>query len=114
VVYHFRASKAIGLGPKLKTESEGQTFTPGQGGGVGGRGIGSGGPSIRLDAGAPRRFTLVFALGVNNLFNIVNLGTPNGVLLSPLFNKTQSLAGNQFGSPVAGNRSVFLQSTFSF
>jgi Carboxypeptidase regulatory-like domain len=114
VVYHLRASKVIGLGPKLKTETEGQTFTPGQGGGVGGRGIGSGGPAIRLDAGAPRRFNLTFALGVNNLFNIVNLGTPNGVLLSPLFNKTQQLAGNQFGSPVAGNRSVFLQTTFSF
>jgi hypothetical protein len=104
----------IGIGPKLKTEGEGQTFTPGQGGGVGGRGIGSGGPAIRLDAGAPRRFNLTFAVGANNLFNIVNLGTPNGVLLSPLFNKTQSLAGNQFGGPVAGNRSIFLQSSFSF
>jgi hypothetical protein len=114
VVLHFRASKVIGIGPKLKTEGEGQTFTPGQGGGVGGRGIGSGGPAIRLDAGAPRRFNLTFAVGANNLFNIVNLGTPNGVLLSPLFNKTQSLAGNQFGGPVAGNRSIFLQSSFSF
>jgi hypothetical protein len=113
VVYHLRASKVIGIGPRLKTEGEGQSFTPGQGG-VGGRGLSSGGPSIRLDAGAPRRFNLTFAMGVNNLFNIVNLGTPNGVLDSKLFNQTQSLAGNQFGSPVSGNRSVFLQSTFSF
>ena len=112
-VYHLRVSKVIGLGPKLKTDTEGQTFTPGNGG-VSGRGLSSGGPSIRLDAGAPRRFNLTFAAGANNVFNIVNWGTPNGVLLSPLFNKTQSLAGNQYGGPVPGNRSIFLQSTFSF
>jgi hypothetical protein len=114
VVYHIRVSKVLGIGPKIKTEGEGQSFTPGQGGGVGGRGIGSGGPSIRLDAAAPRRFNLTLVAGANNLFNVVNLGTPNGVLLSPLFNRTQSLAGGQFGSPVPGNRSVFLQSNFTF
>jgi hypothetical protein len=113
IVYHVRASKVFGIGPKLKTEGEGQTFTPGNGG-VSGRGLSSGGPAIRLDAAAPRRFNLTLAAGANNIFNIVNWGTPNGVLLSPLFNKTQSLAGGQFGGPVPGNRSVFLQSTFSF
>ncbi|MGD0738261.1 MAG: carboxypeptidase regulatory-like domain-containing protein [Terracidiphilus sp.] len=113
-VYHVRVSKVFGIGPKIKTAGDGQTFTPNQGGGVGGRGIGSGGPAIRLDAAAPRRFNLTLAAGVNNVFNIVNWGTPNGVLLSPLFNKTQSLANGQFGSPVPGNSSVFLQSTFSF
>jgi hypothetical protein len=113
IVYHIRVSKVIGIGPKLKTEGEGQSFTPGNGG-VGGRGISSGGPSIRLDAAAPRRYNLTLVAGANNLFNIVNWGTPNGVLLSPLFNKTQSLAGGQFGSPVPGNRSIFLQSTFTF
>ena len=111
----MRASKVVGIGPRLKEEGEGNTYNPGQnGGGVGGRGIGSGGPSIRLDAAAPRRYNLTFIVGANNLFNIVNRGTPNGVLLSPLFNKTQSLAGGQFGGPVPGNRSIFLQSTFSF
>ena len=113
-VYHARISKVFGIGPKIKTAGEGQTFTPNQNGGVGGRGIGSGGPAIRLDAAAPRRFNLTLAGGANNVFNHVNLATPNGVLLSPLFNKTQSLADGPFGSPVAGNRTVFLQSTFSF
>ncbi len=113
-VCHVRASKVFGIGPKLKTEGEGQSFTPGGNGGVSGRGLSGGGPSIRLDAAAPRRYNLTLAAGANNVFNVVNLGTPNGVLLSPLFNKTQSLAGNQFGSPVPGNRSIFLQSTFSF
>lgn len=114
VVYHIRASKVFGIGPKLKTEGEGQTFTPGGRGDVSGRGLSSGGPSIRLDAAAPLRYNLTLAIGANNVFNVVNLSTPNGVLLSPLFNRTQSLAGNQFGSPVPGNRSIFLQSNFSF
>ena len=114
VVYHIRVSKVIGIGPKLKTEGEGQTYNPNQGGGVGGRGLSSGGPSLRLDAAAPRRFNLTLVAGANNLFNIVNRGTPNGVVLSPIFNQTQSLAGGQFGGPVPGNRSIFLQSAFSF
>jgi hypothetical protein len=46
--------------------------------------------------------------------NIVNLGTPNGVLLSPLFNQTQSLAGGQFGSPTPGTRTIFIQANLSF
>ena len=112
--YHVRISKVFGVGPKIKQAGEGQSFTPNQGGGVGGRGIGSGGPAIRLDAAAPRRYNLTFAAGGNNVFNVVNWGAPNGVLLSPLFNKSQSLAGGQFGGPVPGNRSIFLQATFSF
>jgi len=49
-----------------------------------------------------------------NIFNIVNLGTPNGTLQSPLFGKTQSLASGPFGSPTPGNRSVFAQAVFTF
>jgi hypothetical protein len=48
------------------------------------------------------------------LMVIVNLGTPNGTLGSPLFGKTQSLASGPFGSPTPGNRSVFLQAIFTF
>jgi hypothetical protein len=112
-VLHVRISKVIGIGPRIEKAGEGQTFTPG-GGGVSGRGLSGGGGSIRLDAAAPRRYNLTVVAGANNLLNMVNLGTPNGVLLSPLFNQTQSLAGGQFGSPVSGNRSIFLQSTFTF
>jgi Carboxypeptidase regulatory-like domain len=113
VIAHLRISKAFGIGPQIKTAGEGQSFTPG-GGNVGNRGIGSGGPSIRLDASVPRRYNLTFAASVNNAFNIVNRATPNGVLLSPLFNQTQSLANGQFGSPVPGNRTIYLISTFNF
>jgi hypothetical protein len=45
---------------------------------------------------------------------VVNLGTPNGVLLSPLFNKTQSLAGGVFSNPSPGNRLISFQSNFTF
>jgi len=112
-VLHVRVSKVFGIGPRIKTEGEGQTFTPG-GGGVGGRGLSGGGPAIRLDAAAPRRFNLTLVAGANNVLNMVNLGTPNGVLLSPLFNQTQTLANGPFGSPTPGNRTVVFQSNFSF
>ncbi|HUV70393.1 MAG TPA: carboxypeptidase regulatory-like domain-containing protein [Terracidiphilus sp.] len=109
MVYHLRISKVIGIGPRIKTAGEGQMYHSGNNGLSGG-----GGTALRLDAAAPRKYNLTFVAGANNLFNIVNLGTPNGVLLSPLFNKTQSLAGGQFGNPTPGNRTIFLQSTFSF
>jgi hypothetical protein len=44
----------------------------------------------------------------------VNLGTPNGVLLSPLFNKAQTLAGGQFANSLPGTRTIGFQSTFTF
>jgi len=112
-VLHVRFSKVFGIGPRIKTAGEGQTFTPG-GGNVGNRGIGGGGPAIRLDAAAPRRYNLTLVAGANDILNVVNLGTPNGVLLSPLFNKTQTLAGGQFGSPGPGTRSFTFQTNFTF
>ncbi len=111
-VFHVRVSKVIGVGPRIKEAAEGNTIHNNNS--VSGRGLSGGGAAIRLDAGAPRKFNLTFAVGANNLFNIVNLGTPNGVLKSPLFGQTQQLAGGQFGGATPGNRSVFLQSRFSF
>jgi hypothetical protein len=112
-VVHVRISKNFGIGPRVKTAGEGESFTPG-GGNVSSRGIGGGGPSIKLDATAPRRYNLTLVAGANDLFNIVNLGTPNGVLLSPLFNQTQTLAGGQFANSLPGTRSIGFQSTFTF
>jgi len=112
-VVHIRISKVLGIGPKIKTAGEGQTFTPG-GGNVSNRGLGSGGPAIKLDATVPRRYNLTLVAYANDLFNIVNLGTPNGVLLSPLFNKAQTLAGGQFANSLPGTRTIGFQSTFTF
>jgi len=112
-VVHVRISKVFGIGPRIEKAGEGQSFTPG-GGSVSGRGIGGGGASVRLDAAVPRRYNLTLVAGASNLLNIVNLGTPNGVMTSPLFGQTQSLAGGQFASPTPANRVVVFQSNFSF
>jgi hypothetical protein len=51
-------------------------------------------------------------VGAINAFNIVNLGAPVGQLSSPLFGKSNSLAGG-FG-PAGGNRTIDFQVAFSF
>ena len=112
-VYHVRLSKVIGVGPRTRTAGEGQTYTA-NGNSVSGRGIGNGGAAVRLDQTAPRRFNLTFVIGASNVFNMVNLGSPNGVLLSPLYGKTQALAGGTFANPTPGNRAINFQTTFSF
>ncbi len=112
-VVHLRLSKVIGVGPRVEEAGKGLTYKGG-GQSVSGQGLSRGGAAIRLNAGAPRRYNLVFAVGVDNLFNMVNLGPPNGVLLSPLFNQSLTLAGAEFASPTPGNRSITLQTTFSF
>jgi hypothetical protein len=112
-VYHVRISKVIGVGPRTKTAGQGQTYTA-NANSVSGRGIGNGGAAVRLDQTAPRRFNLTFVIGASNALNIVNLGTPNGVLLSPLYGKTQALAGGPFANPTPGNRAINFQTTFSF
>jgi hypothetical protein len=61
-----------------------------------------------------RKYSLTLVVAALNLFNVVNRGTPNGVLNSSLFGESQTLAGGQFGSPTAGNRSILLQAAFAF
>jgi hypothetical protein len=112
-VLHMRVSKVIGIGPRI----EGAKGAPGMQGGngsVNGRGLSGGQAQPKLDATVARRYSLTLVGGALNIFNIVNLGTPNGTLGSPLFGKTQSLATGPFGSPTPGNRSVFLQAIFTF
>jgi hypothetical protein len=48
-----------------------------------------------------------------NVFNNVNLAAPVSVLESPLFGKSNALAGGFFSSPAA-NRSIDLQMSFNF
>lgn len=108
----MRLSKTIGIGPRMKAESAGTTFSGDDG--VSDRGLSGKGASILLNANAPRRFNLTFAVGASNLLNIVNWGTPNGVLGSPLFHQSQSLAGGAFANPTPGNRAFILTTSFSF
>jgi hypothetical protein len=72
----------------------------------------SGGPP-RLDQVTPRRYSLNFAAMARNALNNVNLAQPVGVLNSPLFGKSNGLAGGFFSS-AASNRSIDLQVSFNF
>jgi len=118
---NLRVSKVIGLGPKVEGRGPGSGGGPGGGGGGRGRGgpgfIGlsgnQGGPG-RLDASVSRKYNLTLTAFGSNILNHQNLGTPNGTLLSPFFDKSQSLAGGFFGPPTAGNRSIFLEAAFNF
>ena len=83
------------------------------GGGLGPGGLsGRGGPP-RLDQAVPRRYSLTFSAMARNVFNAVNLAQPVGVLESPLFGKSNALAGGFFSSP-ASNRSIDLGVNFNF
>jgi hypothetical protein len=112
VIFHMRVSKVIGVGPRSKDTENGNPIQASNS--VSGRGLSSGGAAIHLDASAPRKYSLTFVAVALNVFNIVNLGTPNGVLDSSLFNETQSLASGPFGNPTPGNRAILFQANFSF
>jgi hypothetical protein len=122
---NMRVSKVIGIGPKVENSRAARAGGGGGGGGGGGRGGGGGigpgglsgsrgGPG-RLDQTTSRRYNLTLTAYATNLLNHQNLGPPNGVLTTPFFGKSQSLAGGGFfGASTAGNRSVFLQAVFNF
>jgi hypothetical protein len=124
-----RISKSFGIGPKVEggAKMSGGFGGPGGGpppgggpggGGAPGGGLGPGGLSgrnspPRMDQAVSRKYSLTFAAMARNIFNNVNLAQPVGVLQSPLFGKSNSLAGGFFSSP-ASNRSIDLQLTFNF
>jgi hypothetical protein len=127
---NMRMSKSFGIGPKVEgSASNGGFGGPGGGGPQpGGGGPGGGGPPggglgpgglsrsggpPRFDQAASRRYSLTFAAMARNVFNNVNLAQPVGVLESPLFGKSNALAGGFFSSP-ASNRSIDLQMSFNF
>jgi Carboxypeptidase regulatory-like domain len=126
---NLRVSKTIGIGPRVERASGGGGFNgPPPGGGGGGRGPGGGGPGGGLGPGGltggggrppmldqqpPRRYSLTFTAMGRNIFNNVNLAAPVGVLESPLFGKSNALAGGFFSSP-SSNRSIDLQMSFNF
>jgi hypothetical protein len=113
VIFHIRVSKVIGIGPRIEG-AKGGMGQQGGGGGVNGRGLGGSQAAPKLDATVPRRYSLTFIAGALNVFNIVNRGAPNGVLNSPLFGTSQTLATGQFSLPAPGNRDIFMQALFSF
>ena len=135
VSVNARLAKVIGIGPKLEEGARGSGGGGGGRGGPGGGGYGPpglgggglsgarGGPG-RLDAAVARKYSLNLSAWATNVLNHENFGTPNGVLAPELnngvlepgayFDKSQSLAGQFFGSATGGNRSIQLQASFSF
>jgi hypothetical protein len=121
---NLRATKTIGFGPETgtpKAQSQGPNGPPGgpggggRGGGGGGRGgPGGGGPGgFGGGANSGRRYSVSFGVLAANVFNDVDRGTPNGVVSSPVFYESTSLAGNIFSTNSAVRR-ITLLATFSF
>ena len=119
VSLNVRFGKTFGFGRKPETAS---TASPGEG--RGGRGGGGGGEHGRggmmgggfgggLGSPTDRRYNLTFNVSVRNIFNIVNVATPNGVLGSPFFGQPNSLAPGPYSS-AGSNRRVDLQMQFTF
>lgn len=111
-VVSLRASKVIGFGFKSRRASDHAT--------AGSNRVTAPASSEvdarpeRRHASAARKYKLTFAAVGSNIFNEVNLTTPNGVLNSPLFGTSQALAGGAFTPPTPGNRSIFIQTIFTF
>jgi hypothetical protein len=116
---NLRLAKAFGFGPEVGGKSGVQASDgPGGGGPFGGGGGprgGGGGGFGRGGGGAvsTRRYSLTFSANARNVLNKVNAATPIGVLSSPNFGQSISLAGGPFSS-AAANRKIELQAMFSF
>ncbi len=90
----------------------------GGGGGFGGRGMGGPGGGGLFGPGnnaGARRYSLTFSAYARNVLNNVNLGSPVGVIGSPLFDLSNSLGGVfGGGGSQAANRRIDFQVIFSF
>ena len=90
----------------------------GGGGGLGGRGIGGGGGAggfFGQGNNATKRYSLTFSAYARNALNNVNLGSPVGLIGSPLFDQSNSLGGVfGGGGSQAANRRIDFQAVFSF
>jgi hypothetical protein len=85
----------------------------GPGGGLGPSGLSASGGPPRPDQNLKNRYSLNCSVMARNLLNNVNLASPVSVLQSPLFGKSNALAGGFFSS-ADSNRSIDLQVSFNF
>lgn len=81
---------------------------------VKGRGLSGNGGGVTLDEKVPRKFNITFVAIALNVFNVVNYAPPNGVMESPLFSKTQSLADEPYSGPTPGTGPFCLLPTSHF
>jgi hypothetical protein len=136
---NLRLSKSFAFGKEVSRQAStggGGGFGGGRGGGGGGRGGGGGGFGGRGMAGgggqgggifgpgntSTKRYNLTFSAYARNVLNNVNLGSPIGVIGSPLFGQSNSLGGffggggggGGGGPSQAANRRIDFQVVFSF
>ena len=118
---NLRLSKTFGFGKAAERPGGAQPGGGGRGGGFGRPGGGGGrGPGGAFGGGpggaassSTRRYNLTFSVNARNIFNRVNLDTPIGVVTSPRFDRSNALGGGAFSNS-ASNRTIYLQTTFSF
>ncbi len=118
---NIRLARTWGFGEKTESASGrtggmgGMRFPAGGGAPRGGMGRGMGGPGgIFGDASTGRRFNLTLGIVAHNLFNRVNLAPPVGILSSPSFGDSLSLARSFGPAGASANRRIDLQLRFSF
>jgi len=130
---NFRIAKTFGFGgSRESTPRANRNNGDFGGGGGGGRNGGGGGPGGGF-AGGPggggpggffrgfgggstsQRYNLTFSVQARNLLNHVNPGPINGIVTSPLFDESNSLAGGVGAFAQSGlNRRIDLQARFTF
>ncbi len=117
--FNFRLTKAIGFGEKTASRGGGDRGGPGgppgggRGGGGGGRG-GPGGPGGFGGTSTGRRYSAIFGVNIQNLFNNTDPSNPIGNLSSPLFfGKSINLVGGPYTQQSAVRR-ISLQASFNF
>jgi hypothetical protein len=122
-----RISKTIGFGKKIGAAvpdqgpggQQGGGPPGGPGGGRGGRGGGGGGfggpggGGRGGGASSGKKYNLVLAVQLQNLFNVVDRASPNGTLSSPSFGQLTNLATQIYTSNDAVRR-VQLSASFNF
>lgn len=110
---NFHLSKTFGFGGEAHGHGGGGGGYHGHGHGLGGRGLSGGGGGFWHHHRENSKYNLTLGVSVRNAFNIVNLGTPNGNIGSPLFGQSNSLVGRPF-STQAANRVIDFQARFNF
>jgi hypothetical protein len=131
VSLNFRIAKTFGFGGSRERSANPTNNNGNFGGGGGGRGPGGGGPGGGF-AGGPgggpggffrgfgggstgQRYNLTISVQARNLLNHVNPGPINGIITSPLFDQSNSLAGGFGAFAQSGeNRRIDLQARFTF
>jgi len=117
---NLRLAKTFGFGKKKEQGATGGGFGGGphggpRGGGLGGRGLSGGGGFFGFGSPSNARYNLEFSVSARNMLNNVNLASPIGNLNSPLFGRSNGLAGGgPFGGGGGFNRRLDVQVRFTF